>query len=607
MTNAPRPSAEIPTADLSRSLASKSFNFERPAVAANDNLVTEGLRLANNRESGAERHWLLRYTVDRFMTNTEVDSELTTYGAEVQSQTELVLAQATGLTAIWNNERQLRQHNNQLERYAETYGDEAQLVIESQLDSKEADSEAVLGVIDENSTPEEIAKIEAQQEEHRLKEEALERWQRFARQEKPGGMWKAKSFGEAVLSKENIADRWKSRENLWGFLKTMWADWTQWKAVKAVVPSVNVATFAAREGQEVVDRYRDTAETVGDGVEAVLDAKKLQKKMRREGAETVVLTTETARSEYVRNQILRLLRGEVSRAQVLASVKGALERFRRQDPQAFAKMVRGYGMSARQMNTRAGFYELFKNMALWYTPWSDRGERGFIEANETAIPIWGSYAAWRDINVDNGLSLSIRVGFATVGTALDIGTILSLGSLSPVLAGGKILLVGGGTKLAQGITKAGVRVAVAQGARRLGRLSLSELLGSLPRAARNAVKGAGSKAFVVGAAGYTALSAGLDWLFDIEDRVFDVAMVAAQTAMDTEFTYEQRRLLRIVGTNVDDVVEEAYDTLREDDPEAAVEEAEVQTPLAANDNRAPELTDGQIADVSRTEEDRLAA
>ena len=232
---------------------------------------------------------------------------------------------------------------------------------------------------------------------------------------------------------------------------------------------------------------------------------------------------------------------------------------------------------------------------MWYTPWSDRGERSFWEANETAVPIWGSYAAWRDIGIDNGLPLWSRIGFASVGTALDVGTVLSLGTLTPALVAGKVALSKGVQALGRrAVQRGATRVAAGEAAQATSR-TLAQVLASLPRAARNAVTNTGARGMAIGAAGYTALSAGVDWLFDIEDRAVDLAFLAAEEVLGSEFSYQQRRLLRVVGEEVQPVIREAYDAHREEGDEPA------ETTVSANDNIAPTaevLTDGQIAELS---------
>ena len=605
MVNAPNRAPEIldtPEVPTSGLLARMMSGFERPTQAANDNVAPSVVSLARRNETlnnvELEGSWLQRNVVDWFSTRTETRSDLNIHSEEIGRDLSRVRENVDDLAVTWNDDRQLKRRIDQYERYNDKYGDQARHVVESQIEGNE--DEAVLGVIDENSTPEEIAAIEEQQEENRLKQEAIERWGQFATQAEPGGRWRSKKLFESALSWDNIKDSWQNRTNMWGFFKGLGADYAQWKAVKSAIPAVNVVSFGVREGREVIEEYRETGETIAQGAELVGDARSTQKEVRREGAETVVLTSAAARSGYIQEQMRRLMRGEVSREAVLRSSRQAFRNFERQDPQAFARMIRGYGLTARSLNTRAGFYELFKNAALWYTPWADRGDRSFWEANETAIPIWGSVAAWRDINVDTGLPLWSRIGFATVGTALDVGTILSLGTLTPLVAGAKVAMVKGSQAVGRRVAQ---RTAVGAASRASTR-TLAQVLGGLPRAARQAVTGAGAKGAAMGAAGYTALSAGVDYLFNFEDRAVDALLAGAEQAIGQDFSYQQRRLMRVVGQDIQPVLRDAYDDYRE---ESATED-EALAAAAANDNQAvvveSELTAGQIADVSESEAER---
>jgi len=93
---------------------------------------------------------------------------------------------------------------------------------------------------------------------------------------------------------------------------------------------------------------------------------------------------------------------------------------------------------------------------------------------------------------------------------------------------------------------------------------------------------------------------GIDWLFDIEDRAFDLAIAAAEDALAQDFTYQQRRLLRLAGQELDPVVRDAYEDYREreDTPEGE----------AANQNSAPTgLYAGQTADVLSDDEAKAEA
>lgn len=602
MVNAPQRAPESPgeaaEETASSFLARMAARFERPSAAANDNAEPGVMRLAQRTErlnqTEAEGSWLQRNVIDWFSTRTETRAELHTHSAEVGQDLSMVSEDVGDIVAVWEDDRQLRRRIDQYERYNRQYGDQARHVVESQIEGLGETEEVELGVIDENSTPEEIAEIEAQQEENRLRQASIERWEQFAEQDQPGGRWRARRLTQSALSWQNIKDNWQNRTSFFSFFSRMGADIAQWRAVRSAVPAVNVVSYGVREGQEVIETYRETGETIAEGAELVMEGRQTQREVQREGAETVVLASEGARSDYIRNQVLRLMRGEVSRTQVLASTRAAFSRFERQDPQAFARMVRGYGLTARSLNTKAGFYELFKNAALWYTPWGDRGERSFWEANETAVPIWGSYAAWRDIGVDNGLPLWSRIGFATVGTALDIGTVLSFGTLTPILAGGKAAMVKGSQALARRLAQRGAQGSVTAGAR-TGARSLGQLMAGLPRAARRAVTNTGARATAMGVAGYTALSAGIDWLFDLEDRAVDLALVAAERAVGYDLSYQQRRLLRVVGQDVEPVLQEAYEDYREERrPETDVEEEAVA--LMAENEATPALTDGQIAE-----------
>ncbi|NCP67841.1 hypothetical protein GW756_05820 [bacterium] len=603
-------SIEAASGDEARTIFSRMFNYERPRPAANDNPLDTVVNLNQRREaldsSRVEGTWLQRNVTDLFMNRTETRSELYSHSAEIGNDLTSVRADVGELAETWNDDRQLKRRIDQYERYNRRYGDQARHVVESQIEGLD-DSETPELEIDENSTPEEIAAFEEQQTENRLREEALERWNQFAVQSEPGGSWRSRKLFESALGWENIKDSWQNRTSMWGFFKNLGADYAQWKAVKSAIPAVNVVSYGVREGRETIEQYREVGETVAEGVETVGEARRTQREVRREGAEAVVLASETARSGYIQEQMRRLMRGEVSREQVLRNTRTAFRNFERQDPQEFARMIRGYGLTARSLNTKAGFYELFKNAALWYTPWGDRGERSFWEANETAVPVWGSYAAWRDINVDNGLPLWSRIGFATVGTALDIGTVLSLGTLSPVVAGAKVAMVKGSQALGRRVAQRGATRAAVGATSQAGSRTLAQVMGGLPRAAREAVTGAGARGVAMGAAGYTALSAGIDWLFDLEDRAVDLAFAAAEEALGQEFSYQQRRLLRVVGEDIEPVIRDAYDDYREDEAEVDLAETTEGPVEEITADESQELTDGQIADVSTSDEERAAA
>lgn len=622
MSTAPNSSSErfaaAPEESTSGILSSFMQRFETPEVAANSNVAPTVVALASRKEAlngvAAERNWLQRHTIDRFVARTAVGSELGSHSREIGADLSAVNENVADLADTWNDDRRLKRRIDQYQRYNRKYGDQARHVIESQIESKEGRSQPILGVIDENSTPEEIAEIEAKQEEARLHQEvrqqAVKRWERFAVQAKPGGRWRSKKLFQSALGWENIKNSWQNRKNMWSFFKGLGTDYAQWKAVKSAVPAVNVMSYGVREGKEVVEKYRETGENIAAGVELVGDVRRTKRTVRREGYEASVLTTAAARSGYIQNQIRRLMRGEVSRPQVLTSMRTAFRRFEKQDPQEFAQMIKGYGVTARKFNTVAGFGEVLLNAALWHTPWVDRGERGFWEQNETAVPIWGTYAAWRDIKIDNGLPMWTRVGLAAAGTALDVGTVLSFGTLSPLVAGAKVALVKGGQMVARKTVKNGAqRAAVSAGARGSTR-TLAQVMGGLPRAAREAVTGAGAKGVAMSAAGYAGLSTGLDWLLNLEGRAADAALVAAEMALGQNFSYQQKRLLREVGQDIQPVVRDAYADYRGRE-KGEDEQAEEEALVAANDNQAPAgesgLTDGQIAVVSQSEEEKLAA
>jgi hypothetical protein len=615
MVNAPNRAPEVVgTAEDSAEgfLERMMHRFDRPPTAANDNGVPAVVALNNRRETlndtVAESSWLRRNVIDRFSSRTESSAERLAHSREVEGDLRAVRENVDDLAEVWRDDPQLKTHIDDYQRYNRKHGDQARYIVESQIEGLGENDSVPLLVIDENTTPEEIEahRLEqeayaAQQEENRLRDEAVARWGEFAVQSEPGGRWRSRRLSESAFSWENIKETWQNSTNIFSFFKNLGADYTQWRAVKEAVPTVNVVSFGVRTGQATLEQYRETGENIAHGAELVGEARSTQREVKREGAETVVLLNETARSDYIRNQMMRLMRGEVSREQVLTSTRAAFSRFERQDPRAFARMIQGYGVTARSLNTKAGFYELFKNAALWYTPWGDRGERNFWEANETAVPIWGSYAAWRDIKVENGLPFWTRVGFASVGTALDIGTVLSFGTLSPVVAGAKIGMV----KAGQALGRRAVQRAAVEAGEQASRRTLAQVLGSLPRAARNAVTGAGAKSFALGAAGYTALSAGIDYLFDVDQRVIDGAILAAETAVGQEFSYQQRRLLRVVGQDVEPIVRDAYADYRDEeevvpnpDTEPIEEAADIEV---ASTNAAPTLTDGQIADVLERE------
>ncbi len=578
--------------DDARGIFARMFNYERPGQAANNEALKSVVALNSRREaldsSRNEGTWLQRNVGDLFLNRTETRSELYSHSESVKGDLNAVTADVKDLSDTWNNDRQLKRRIDEYERYNEKYGDQARHVIEAEMRRQDMAHGEPVETLNESST-------EAEKEQHRLRQEAVAQWEKFAVQASPGGRWRAKKLFDSALSWDNIKENWQNRSSMWGFLKGLGGDYAQWRATKAAVPAVNVVSFGVREGRETLEQYREVGETVAEGVETVGDVRRTQRVVRREGAEAVVLTTETARSGYIQNQIMRLMRGEVSRSEVLTNTRSAFRRFEQQDPEEFARMIRRHGLTARSLNTKAGFYELFKNAALWYTPWSDRGERSFWEANETAVPIWGSYAAWRDIGIDNGLPLWSRIGFASVGTALDVGTVLSLGTLTPALVAGKVALSKGVQALGRrAVQRGATRVAAGEAAQATSR-TLAQVLASLPRAARNAVTNTGARGMAIGAAGYTALSAGVDWLFDIEDRAVDLAFLAAEEVLGSEFSYQQRRLLRVVGEEVQPVIREAYDAHREEGDEPA------ETTVSANDNIAPTaevLTDGQIAELS---------
>lgn len=604
MTTAPRPSSEnreSASGDSASDLLARVLHYERPSVAANDPGSTNVIDLARRNETlnGArvEQTGLWGSMTGLFMARTETRAALNVHDRAIANDAAVVTENVQDLADTWNDDRRLKRRLDQYERYNRKYGDVARHLAEAEIQP-----DATPDAANDNEGPKTPEEQAAAEEENRLKAESIARWKRFAVQREGETRWRSKKLFKSAFGWENIKDHWKNKKNIWSFFKSLGADYAQWKAVKSAVPSVNVITYGAKRAAPIIEKTRETAETVGDGVALIGDAKRTQRLARREGAETVVLTSEVGRSNFIRTQILRLVRGEISREQVMRTVRLAFLRFKRQDPDAFAKMIRGYGLTARSINNKAGFYELFKNAALWYTPWRANDGRSFWEQNETAIPIWGSYAAWRDIGVDNGLPLWTRLTFATVGTALDVGTVLSFGALSPVLAAGKAAMFKGGTVIARKAAKEAAEAAAAQGVRRSATAQLGSLLGRMPRAARNALSVKGAKSVVFGAAAYTGLSMGIDYLFDIEDRVFALATAGAQTALNQEFSRQQRRLIKMVGRDVGEVVEDAYADYREERRADEPDPEKTESPEAANDDRAPELTAGQIADVTERKE-----
>ncbi len=345
--------------------------------------------------------------------------------------------------------------------------------------------------------------------------------------------------------------------NFFQFLKRSFVDMTfEYSAVSQAVPVWNAGVELNRRKEQiedVADPYLDATKTGARRAKKGLRAKR---EAEIEGTAVMLKVKDWTVnfSQSVKQVALDVARGRRQPAEIYDLAKGQLDTFRRSSPEAF---------NAYLISRRAQFLDLQKRETVagliyrtcdWYLKPQYRTNDSLVEELAEALPFYGTYAAIRDVNDENGLPAWMRYGFAGFNVGLDVLTVASFGAFTPVAIAARTA-IGFGTKATAKIAvKSGMRQSAKTMASRAAagaaQFSSREFLANLPRQTRKVLLSTTSAKLLTGYAAYTGLSHAVDYAFGrffSEELIEEVAMASVDKTMQREFTEQQRRLIRMTS------------------------------------------------------------
>lgn len=501
-------------------------------------------------DSERERTSVRGHVIDRFLIDQDVDSERRVLGRGITAANDNI---TPGLTQA-----------------TETFGDEAKL--EVRIDQLESLEERVKRERLEAGLPVDDGAVRA------AVEEELGRFAPPMDDGSPEGLRKRGLKSRA----EVLRDNWKRYIEAGGGIRNLWSlvsgsavdMFAKYGAAAQVVPVWNRGIELNRRAQDIKDQADPYIDATKAGASRAKKGLRGKREAEIEGTAAMLKMKDwvSGFSTSMKSVVFDVTRGRRGKDEIYQQALSHLQDFKRTSPEAFDVYLRSRRANFLQLQKRETVAGLIFRTCDWYIKPQYRTSDTLREDLAEALPIYGTYAAIRDLNDENGLPTWMRYGFVGFNIGLDVLTVASLGALTPVAAAARMAIGVGAKTGARAMVKGGAtfsakNLAASAGAQ-AAKFSSKEFLASLPRATRKALLSTTSAKLLSGYAAYSGLSHAVDYAFGrylSEEIIEELAESSVEKALDREFTQQQKRLIRLTSRTAIDLAKESANDDRVED------------------------------------------